>query len=51
MKVVSSYSVKVKHYNKIFRETVCLYRKVVDFFIQVCLQEWEALTQLHLSVP
>ena len=31
MKLFSSYSVKIKHYNHIFQETVNLYRNAVDF--------------------
>lgn len=51
MKIVSTYSVKIKNYNKVFRDTVGIYRKAVDFFIQVCLQEWDALstTKGHLN--
>ena len=46
MKVVSSYSVKIKHYNKIFRETLDLYRMAVDFFIEVCLAEWDDISDI-----
>ena len=46
MKIVSSYSVKIKHYNRIFCDTVEIYRKAVDFFIGVCLAEWDALSTL-----
>ena len=40
MKCFSTYSVKIKHYNHIFKETVAIYRRAVDFFINVCLMEW-----------
>ena len=46
MNIFSSYSVKIKHYNKIFRNTVKLYRQAVDFFINVCLNEWDNIQQL-----
>lgn len=46
MKIVSSYSVKIKHYNRIFCDTVDLYRKAVDFFVAVCLTEWEGVSTL-----
>lgn len=44
MRYYSLYSVKIKHYNHILKETVSLYRKVTDFFLQVCLKEWDVLS-------
>lgn len=46
MNIVSSYSVKIKHYNRIFNDTIKLYRKAVDFFIEVCLAEWNNLSTI-----
>lgn len=46
MKVVTSYSIKIKTYNHIFRDTVRLYRMAVDFFIGVCLAEWDSIIEL-----
>lgn len=43
MKIYSTYSVKIKHYNKIFKETVVIYRSAVDFLIHVCLNEWDTI--------
>ena len=40
MKIFSTYSVKIKHYNKIFSETVSVYRDAVDFLMDICLSEW-----------
>lgn len=40
MKCFSTYSIKIKDYNHIFKETVDIYRSAVDFFIHVCLMEW-----------
>ncbi len=31
MKIFSSYSVKIKHYNHIFKDTVAIYRSAVDY--------------------
>ena len=45
MEIYTSYSVKIKHYNRIFEKTAHLYQDAVDFFINVCLQEWD-----HISV-
>ena len=38
------YSQKIKHYNRIFRETVDAYRAAVDFFISVSLEEWDVIS-------
>ena len=47
MKLFSTYSVKIKHYSHIFKETVALYRAAVDFLIQVCLDEWDTLSEMN----
>ena len=44
MRCYSLYSVKIKHYNHILKETISLYRKAADFFLQVCLKEWDVLS-------
>lgn len=46
MKVYSSYKVKIKHYNNIFKQTVEIYRNAVSFFIDVCDKEWDTLKPL-----
>ena len=46
MKIVSTYSVKIKHYNNIFRDTVSVYRRAVDFLIDVCLKEWDDISAI-----
>jgi len=43
MKIYSKYSRKIQGYNHIFEPTVALYRAAVDFFIDVCLREWESI--------
>ncbi len=50
MKIVSTYSVKMKEYNHIFKDTVVLYRKSVDFFINVCLENWDDILQIEGGV-
>lgn len=45
MEIFSTYSVKIKHYNHIFKETVSLYREAVDFYIHVCLEHWDKVSQ------
>ena len=49
MKITTSYKVKIKHYNDIFRETVALYRAAVGFLAEVCLAEWDAISALNGS--
>ena len=46
MKINTSYSCKIKHYSHILKETVSLYRKATDFFIAVCLAEWDSITPI-----
>lgn len=46
MRIYSTYSVKIKHYNHIFKDTVSVYRKAVDFLINVCLDEWDSISAL-----
>lgn len=40
MTIHTSYSCKITEYSHIFKETVRTYRNAVDFFINVCLNEW-----------
>ena len=46
MDIFSTYSVKIKHYNHIFKDTVKVYREAVDFLITVCLENWEELSNI-----
>ena len=46
MQIVTSYSVKIKKYNHIFKETISAYRKAVDFFIEVAFGEWNVLKEI-----
>ncbi len=46
MKIYSTYSVKIKHYNHIFKDTVIVYRKAVNFLIDVCLDKWTDISAL-----
>ena len=50
MKIFSSYSVKIKEYNHIFKETVFIYREVVDYFIGVCAKEWDNISLIQGSL-
>ena len=44
MNIISMYSVKIKEYNHIFKTTIQIYRSAVDFFIDVCLKEWNTIS-------
>ncbi len=46
MKITSTYKVKIKHYNSIFRDTVSIYRNAVDYLIEVCLYGWNAIKEI-----
>jgi len=39
MDIVSTYSVKIKEYNHVFKESIEQYRSAVKFFVDVCLKE------------
>ena len=46
MRIMTSYKVKIKHYNHIFRDTVEQYRRAVRFFLEVCDARWAELSAL-----
>ena len=50
MKMYTTYSVKIKHYNSIFKETVAIYRHAVDYILNVCLENWEEISSDRKSV-
>lgn len=50
MKIHSTYSAKIKEYRYIFKETVTVYRNAVDFLILVCLNEWDEISAIELSL-
>ena len=41
MKILTSYKVRIKKNDGAFRDTAAIYNRAVDFFIGVCLEEWE----------
>ena len=43
MEQVSSYSVRINEYSHVFDRTVNVYRSAVDFFVSVCLKEWDTI--------
>ena len=43
MKVVSSYSIEIKHMNRIFKDTIDIYRKALSFLVEVYEHEWNNL--------
>lgn len=47
MRIYSCYSVKIKHYNRIFKDTVTVYRHAVDYLVKVCLENWESLAEYN----
>ena len=43
MQLVSTYSIKIKTYNDVLKETVTAYRHAVAFFVGVALKEWDVI--------
>lgn len=50
MQIYTTYKVKIKHYNHIFKETVAVYRNAVDYLIEVCNASWNELSQIDGSL-
>ena len=46
MKVISSYAVEIKNFNRIFQNTVRIYRKALSFLIDIYDKEWEYLSSI-----
>ena len=44
MKILSSYKVKIKDYNHIFKNSIAIYKNAVSFLIDVCLNEWDNIS-------
>ena len=44
MRIYTTYKVKIKHYNHIFKDTVKIYRNAVDYLINVCLENWDSIS-------
>ena len=49
MNIRTSYKVKIKHFNHIFNDTICIYRKAVDYLINVCTENWEPISGLNYT--
>ena len=43
MRIYTTYSVKIKHYNHISKDTVAIYRRAVDYLIAVCIDKWDTV--------
>lgn len=50
MQIYTTYKVKIKGYNHIFKDTVAVYRNAVDYFINVCNENWLKLSQMSGSL-
>lgn len=44
MHIYTTYKIKIKHYNHIFKDTVKIYRNALDYLISVCLENWESVS-------
>ena len=50
MQIYTTYKVKIKHYNPIFKQTVVIYRSAVDYLIAVCNENWEYISKTEGSL-
>ena len=50
MQIYTTYKVKIKHYNPIFKQTVVIYRSAVDYLIAVCNENWEHISKTEGSL-
>ena len=50
MKLFSTYKVKIKESNGCFYDTAELYRKAVDFFIDVILKKWDDISKIETEL-
>ena len=46
MKVISSYAVEIKNFNRIFQDTVRIYRSALSFLIDIYHVEWDYLSAI-----
>ena len=47
MRIFTSYSVRIRHYNAILEPTLAHYRDAVDFYIDVIDREWQSFSDLE----
>ena len=50
MQIYTTYKVKIKCYNHIFKDTVKVYRNAVDYLIDVCNANWDSLLRTGSSL-
>ena len=50
MQIYTTYKVKIKHYNHIFKDTVAVYRNAVDYLIDICNANWDELSKIDGSL-
>lgn len=46
MQVVTSYKVKITGYNKIFEETLNIYREALAYLIEIVNTEWNGVNEI-----
>ena len=47
MKIYTTYKVKIKGFNHIFKDTISIYREAVDDLLTVCYDNWDKISQLN----
>lgn len=46
MRLISAYDIKIRKYRHIFDDTVSVYRKAVDYLIDVCDDNWDEIASI-----
>lgn len=49
MKIISSYTIRIKNADKIFSQTIRIYRSAVKFGVNAFEQEWDFLKDIDNS--
>ena len=47
MQIYTTYKVKIKHYNHIFKDTVAAYRHAVNYLIRICDENWDSISNIE----
>ena len=46
MKITSTYSVRLRNFNRVFDDTVEVYRHAVDYFIELVMANWKRASEI-----
>ena len=49
MKIKSSYTIEIKHINKLFRQTIKIYNNAISFCVKAFEENWNVLETLNVD--